>query len=283
MASILHYLVVVVVALYLSASVESCNSKPSKADQCKNILNLSRRKRDLFTSADWSSEETDSSHSPLNRTKRFSHNWMRDTPCDELQLEYHNQYLQLDPDVFLNPNHPITHVGYKNVVLRYGTPPIRVITHIEAEPHPGLLPCDRTNFGSEFDPRMTALGARRNLGRGRNDEKGHIIASQICGPIAWYNLAPQTPEVNRNVRNAGVYGWINLENEIARWVNQGCGRVEVEVYLNYAQLASTRPKGFKMCIAFKDLDNNVLRDNSRYFENGQDDRFNDDEDPSDEL
>jgi len=262
-----------------------------KADKCRNILrgySLVRVGRSVDPSEGNSKEGEaiippsldESSHKKLNRSKRASHQYMRDTSCSDVYAEWKEQYEQWDSYRLGSP--PVTYVGYKRVFQ--SSEPTTVVTHLHAQ-NPFQFPCPRQDFvGAYWERRMVELGARLGGGRGVKDERGHILASQLCGPIAWYNLAPQTPEVNRNVGNAGGFGWINVENMVAAWVNGGCGTVSLDVFLNYGQnLLSVRPKGFKTCIVFADSYGNVVERGDHYFENGEGDHWKDDDDPDDEL
>ena len=63
---------------------------------------------------------------------------------------------------------------------------------------------------------MTAMHARgyRRGDTMYKDEQGHLIAAQVCGPKAWFNLASQSPALNYERKRLGQspLGWSALEN-----------------------------------------------------------------------
>ena len=45
------------------------------------------------------------------------------------------------------------------------------------------------------------------LGALPGDQRGHILASQLCGPATNENLTPQTAALNQNRGRPGRHGW----------------------------------------------------------------------------
>ncbi|CAL8092330.1 unnamed protein product [Orchesella dallaii] len=221
---------------------------------------------------------SDKTNTILTREKRATHRWMKRTSCDIVRQRWTSTHHAN----FRDPTHPITNVGYKEITKNRKT--IRVVKHVHAELQSRLRNCPRRNFaGNVWDEQMRDLDARLTGSRGVKDEKGHIIASQICGPITWFNLAPQTPSVNRNVNPPGDapnFRWINIEHTLAYWVNNQNGRVVIDVFLNYGrELDSLRPKGFKYCYKLYDGTGKVRGVGDSYFENEEPDNPSDDRDP----
>ena len=143
------------------------------------------------------------------------------------------------------PHHPINQVNYINTTNGTKLPVMLKGKLIKL--------CSRTSFvGKQYDDQMNAMN------RKPTDEKGHLLASQLCGPIVWWNLAPQSPLLNKN-QGIGHSGWKPLETRLANWLKGRKGRkdkryVDWTVLVNYEIHISFRPIGFKVC--YKEFDAN---------------------------
>lgn len=92
------------------------------------------------------------------------------------------------------------------------------------------------------------------------DEKGHLVASALGGPAQLYNMVPQAQYSNQHISKSGVRSiiahWHEMEDEIRKFVGDGCGIVQLTVipsYINSGQLGY-RPKNVRMNIKFIRLD-----------------------------
>lgn len=194
----------------------------------------------------------------ISEVARFGHEEMVNMSCQQA-LEIYSYDERLPPSEVVPP---IEWVAYQETDKYFNGSKLRKVTHVRSAPDHELIEhCPRRDFGSRWNARMRALEAIEK------DEKGHILASQLCGPIDWYNLAPQTPAVNRNIGCAGHYGWCNLENEIKRFLRSHCGKVVIDVFLNYEDTESVRPKGFKVCAKYLDRNYLATAEWVRYFNN----------------
>lgn len=181
-----------------------------------------------------------------NRNKRETHARMGTRTCVDIDAEWRLQYTRADSFALpVGDGSPINFVGYKTVMRPGNVFHVVAQVHAEIVPQNIRQPGDRLNFGEEWNQRMVELEQRQG------DEKGHLLGNKIGGPIRWYNLAPMTARVNRNVGNGGGQGMSTMENLVRNWLEQGCGmRVSYDIYLNYEQDYSARPKGFKVCLVF---------------------------------
>lgn len=109
----------------------------------------------------------------------------------------------------------------------------------------------RANGRVDF-PRNQAFLARFEAMRHENDEKGHLVASQFSGPPTWYNLSPQTKEVNRNVHVRHlIENWFSAEQIVRNFlVLEGDRQVNWDVEMIYADENALRPQRFKIHIDF---------------------------------
>ena len=82
------------------------------------------------------------------------------------------------------------------------------------------------------------------------DDKGHLLASSLGGPLEDWNLAPQLRRLNRG-DGSGV-GWRNLENEIHTYLQKRCGYVHWFLVVGYLHSGSRRPNSFVVQATFYD-------------------------------
>ncbi|XP_030758245.1 uncharacterized protein LOC115883964 [Sitophilus oryzae] len=88
----------------------------------------------------------------------------------------------------------------------------------------------RTNFGSNFDNRMTELD------KVAGDHKGHILASAFYGPAVTWNLAPQADNLNKKYRcrNSVLNLWYDCEKWIRDQLDAGSHLpITVRIRLEY--------------------------------------------------
>lgn len=107
----------------------------------------------------------------------------------------------------------------------------------------------RNSFGASFDAQMKAMHAAKN------DEKGHVIASQFNGPALDYNMVPMGNYQNRNflVKNVFMASYYDMEMRMKDFISAGCGSVDLKVDVQYepkGQPQSYRPKSFDMYHTF---------------------------------
>lgn len=146
---------------------------------------------------------------------------------------------------------PIEHAIIRNIPGGYR------VEYVEAIISPRHLGLPRTNFNANDNTHMfLVLGARPG------DEMGHLVASSLGGRAVWYNLAPQSSFVNRNVGARPILiSWYNAERIAREYLQeeQEEGRtdsyVRWRVYLYYENFTSGRPTRFS-------LQANLFRDDS---------------------
>ena len=92
------------------------------------------------------------------------------------------------------------------------------------------------------------------------DEKGHLIASALGGPAQLYNMVPQSFYSNQHISKSHVrtiiQHWHDLEDEIRKFVSDGCGYVRLTVIPTYVHLSAFgfRPKSVRMHAVFVRVD-----------------------------
>lgn len=109
----------------------------------------------------------------------------------------------------------------------------------------------RANGRVDF-PRDNAFLARFEAMRHEEDEEGHLVASQFSGPPTWYNLSPQTKELNRNVHVRHlIENWFSAEHFVRKFLElDGDRQVNWDVEMIYADENSLRPQRFKLHVDF---------------------------------
>jgi len=135
------------------------------------------------------------------RTKRNIYNWVFRSRNEFGNTDFETLHRAAENYQRRNiseTNNPITHYYYetKQVNGRRIEVPYLVMAVIRNH----YVNQGRTNFGSQHDFYTGAMHANGydtsnnpNRCNTPKDERGHIVASQLGGPIRGYNLVPQTP------------------------------------------------------------------------------------------
>lgn len=156
------------------------------------------------------------------------------------QTVYEDNSLQ--EAIITDPDDPIEQAIIRNIPGGYR------VEYIEAIIFPRHLGLPRTNFDADDNTHMfDVLDARTG------DEMGHLVASSLGGRAVWYNLAPQSSFVNRNVgARSVVISWYDAERLAREYLQneRSEGRtgsyVRWRVYLYYEDFTSGRPTRFSL-------------------------------------
>ena len=106
------------------------------------------------------------------------------------------------------------------------------------------------------------------MNRNPNDERGHLLASSLGGPMHEYNFAPQTPIVNRNF--GGESYWYHIEGNIRDTLSRNdVDHIDWTLVVIYDDLMyNRRPIGFGLRYLVYNDQNVTLRDTGdMYFSN----------------
>jgi len=197
----------------------------------------------------------------INNTK-FPDGHLTSNYCDRTIME---SYLKTSIRNWVNVQNekPIKHYVYRKTAAGQSMP-----LHVKAE----LADCSsmrstdpaRFNFDGINTKWSTNQMDYMNARKG-NDERGHLIAAQLCGPAKWYNMAPQTKQVNRNMGKFS--NWIINENNFNKFLKT-CqkGNIDLDVLVHY-EGNNNRPAGFSMCYTLLDEGNRIVLDRGAYFNN----------------
>lgn len=104
------------------------------------------------------------------------------------------------------------------------------------------------------------------MNRNPNDERGHLLADSLGGPMHDYNFAPQTPIVNRNY--GGESYWYHIEQNIRdRLRDNNVNYVDWTLIVIYDDLQVTRRPidGFGLRFVVVDIQNNQINDTGNMF------------------
>jgi len=102
-------------------------------------------------------------------------------------------------------------------------------------------------------PRNAAVENRMTLMQRRpDDDRGHMIASQLGGTGDVWNLMPQARGCNQNIGSRNLcIAWFDLETQVARYVRSGRGSVQWLMTLQYRNPAEQRrPSHFRVVASF---------------------------------
>ncbi|OXA53602.1 hypothetical protein Fcan01_11032 [Folsomia candida] len=182
-----------------------------------------------------------------------------------LELTYANRIHPGDPD------NPITEVTWEWAPHRTGMNNVQLAYVIRATIRPEHLQ-NRTDIPSWVTTRMRDM----DYLPGR-DERGHLVAASLGGPTTWYNFAPQTQTVNRNVgyggQRAGGSWWFRIEEELRTFLRRpDVGYIDWVLVLTYGDLnLSRRPTGFGLILYMYDNNGNfVTNSGDMFFDNDPD-------------
>lgn len=103
------------------------------------------------------------------------------------------------------------------------------------------------------------------------DEKGHLIASSFGGLAQWWNLAPQSPWLNRNVGTRSIlWTWKEAETKTLEALRGGKGRsARIRVDVKYDTSGQTcRPIAFRFQSQIRDNRGSVDSFDTDYIPNG---------------
>lgn len=142
---------------------------------------------------------------------------------------------------FDDPKNPI-----KRVETSIGRKGLERIDRVYAEIYPSHLSKKRTNFA-----KSGALGKKFKQISEPGDERGHLVGSQFSGPAKWYNLSPQSAQVNRNAGRVSILtDWYKTEAEVAHYLKKGGQRFVKWSVDNSHHGSSNRPHEHDLRVHF---------------------------------